>query len=225
MARIKKVYVRSREDGKIKIGGYATGLEEGWNYCFFYRYMDGPMENVGNAGTDYTFVKLDDYSRKTSRTRLYDFGESGTYVGDEGNGVYTLYLYLVGHSCDEKLHLESEMSFPVEEESPTPPPTTCTEGTYSADRAMVCRGGKWVPVSTPPAPGPEVPGPAPGPEVPGPSPGVPAMYLTPEQAASRSAMGLPCYVKCTLPVLNMLPGIPYTPGAWIPPFCAITEKP
>ncbi|RJS72686.1 hypothetical protein CW696_02560 [ANME-2 cluster archaeon] len=216
MASIKKVYVRSREDGKIKIGGYATGLEEGWNYCFFYRYMDGPMENVGNAGTDYTFVKLDDYSRKTSRTRLYDFGESGTYVGDEGNGVYTLYLYLVGHSCDEKLHLESKMSFSVEEEAPTPPPTTCTEGTYSADRTMVCRGGTWVPVGAPPVPGPAVPGPAPG---------VPAMYLTPEQAASRSAMGLPCYIKCTLPVLNMLPGIPYTPGAWVPPFCAITAEP
>jgi len=33
---------------------------------------------------------------------------------------------------------------------PTTPP--CTEGAYTADRVMVCRGGKWVPVSTPPAP-------------------------------------------------------------------------
>ena len=89
----------------------------------------------------------------------------------------------------------------------TPPPTTCTEGTYSADRTMVCRGGTWVPVSAPPGPG------------------VTPKYLTVSEADERVRTGLPCYIKCTLPVLNMLPGIPYTQGIPILPGFVITTVP
>jgi len=114
------------------------------------------------------------------------------------------------------------------------PPVTCTEGTYNAEGTMICRGGTWVPVSAPPpectegtynaagtmicSGGTWVPVSAP------PGPGVTPKYLTVSEADERVRMGLPCYIKCTLPVLNMLPGIPYTPGAWIPPFCVITTE-
>ena len=49
------------------------------------------------------------------------------------------------------------------------------------------------------------------------------IYLTPDEALLRIHAGEKCYIKCTLPILDMLPGLPYTPGAWIPPFCAITK--
>jgi len=130
-----------------------------------------------------------------------------------------------------------------------PEPGCATEGAYTADRAMVCRGGKWVPVgtppapeckegdkkagyvcsggkwvpvSTPPSPGPAVP-PAPGPEVP--VPGAPAKYLTPDEALLRIRAGEKCYIKSTLPVLSMLPGIPYMQGIPILPGFAITTEP
>jgi len=119
-------------------------------------------------------------------------------------------------------------------EVPPAPPVTCTEGTYNAEGTMICRGGTWVPVSAPPpectegtynaagtmicSGGTWVPVSAP------PGPGVTPKYLTVSEADERVRMGLPCYIKCTLPVLNMLPGIPYTPGAWIPPFCVITTE-
>ena len=58
------------------------------------------------------------------------------------------------------------------------------------------------------------------------TPGVtPPEYLTPDDALLRIRAGERCYIKCTLPILNMLPGIPYTPGAWVPPLCAITGEP
>ncbi len=80
----------------------------------------------------------------------------------------------------------------------------CMEGTYTADRRMVCRGGVWTPVGEEP-------------EV--------RKYITVEEANERVRMGLPCYIKCVLPILDLLPGLPYTPGAWVPPLCAITEEP
>ena len=115
----------------------------------------------------------------------------------------------------------------------TPPAPECKEGDKKA--GYVCSGGKWVPVSTPPAPGPEVPPapgpevpPAPGPEVPVPEvpvPGAPAKYLTPDEALLRIRAGEKCYIKCTLPLLNMLPGIPYTQGIPVLPGFAITIEP
>lgn len=56
-------------------------------------------------------------------------------------------------------------------------------------------------------------------------PVTPPAYLTPDEALLRIRAGERCYIKCTLPILNMLPGIPYTPGAWVPPLCAITGEP
>jgi len=49
--------------------------------------------------------------------------------------------------------------------------------------------------------------------------------ITTQEAEERYESELPCYIKCTLPILDMLPGIPYTPGMWIPPFCAISTTP
>ena len=89
----------------------------------------------------------------------------------------------------------------------------CTEGTYTADRKMVCSGGVWVEVE-------EENGNGNGNGwVPGDS-----KYLTVAEADERVRTGLACYIKCVLPLLDLLPGLPYTPGAWVPPLCAITRE-
>ena len=92
----------------------------------------------------------------------------------------------------------------VNGDTPEPEGRCIGEGTYTADRKMVCRGGYWESVG-------EVPG--------------VRKYLTVEEANERVSMGLPCYIKCVLPILDLLPGLPYTPGAWVLPFCAITGEP
>jgi len=92
----------------------------------------------------------------------------------------------------------------------------CTEGDKKA--GYVCVAGKWQPA-------PAVPEPVVPPVSPVVPPVAPPEYLTPEEAADRIRAGLPCYIKCTLPILDMLPGIPYTPGMWVPPFCEITTEP
>jgi hypothetical protein len=78
----------------------------------------------------------------------------------------------------------------------------CMEGTYTADRKRICRGGVWVQVEP-----------------------AARKYITVAEANERVSRGLPCYIKCVLPILDMLPGMPYTPGAWVPPLCAITGEP
>jgi len=93
-----------------------------------------------------------------------------------------------------------------------PPKPECTEGDKKA--GYVCVAGKWQ--TTVPVPVVEEP------EV---KPVAPPKYLTPAEADERIRAGLPCYIKCTLPILDLLPGIPYTPGMWVPPFCAITTEP
>ena len=49
--------------------------------------------------------------------------------------------------------------------------------------------------------------------------------ISPEEAATRAAAGLLSYVKFWIPVLSILPGVPYTPGMWIPFGFIITKKP
>ena len=94
------------------------------------------------------------------------------------------------------------------EHAPTPEtmPTTavCEEGAYSADGKMVCRGGNWVSIAEATEE---------------------KEFFTPEEAFERIKSGLPCYVKSTLPLLNMLPGIPYIEWLPLPPFCTIKGKP
>ena len=88
------------------------------------------------------------------------------------------------------------------------PPGGCTpEGAYTADRKAICRNGVWDAV-----------GGGNGVE-PGDS-----KYLTFAEANERVRRGLPCYIKCTLPILDLLPGLVYSPGAWVPPFCAISKN-
>jgi len=94
-----------------------------------------------------------------------------------------------------------------------PPKPECTEGDKKA--GYVCVAGKWQ--TAPAVPEPVVPPVEP--------PVAPPKHLTPAEAEERIKAGLPCYIKCVLPVLDLLPGIPYTPGMWVPPFCAITTKP
>ncbi|MCD6163786.1 MAG: hypothetical protein J7K40_15425, partial [candidate division Zixibacteria bacterium] len=50
-------------------------------------------------------------------------------------------------------------------------------------------------------------------------------YLTLEEAVARHESGLPCYIKCTLPLFAMIPGLPWSPEMWVPPFCVIATKP
>ena len=85
--------------------------------------------------------------------------------------------------------------------TPTPEPGVCSGGAYSADGTMVCRDGAWVSVET-----------------------EPMRTITPEEAGRRIKLGLPCFVKSTLPVIAALPGIPYID--WLPmlPFCRITNR-
>ena len=86
----------------------------------------------------------------------------------------------------------------------------CTEGTYTADRKKICRGGAWVSVGEEPVE---------------PGPPTVAKYLTVEEANERIRTGQKCFIKCVLPILDLLPGITYAPGAWVPPLCAITAEP
>jgi len=142
-----------------------------------------------------------EYPMTTDQKRRADVNGDGKVTEDD---AYSIAKYLVG------IH----DTFAVCGKIPTTPP--CTEGAYTADRVMVCRGGKWFPVSvtTEPEPG-----------VPAPGPGAPAKYLTPDEALLRIRAGEKCYIKCTLPVLNMLPGIPYMQGVPILPGFAITTEP
>lgn len=87
------------------------------------------------------------------------------------------------------------------------PGTGCpTEGAYSADGTKICRGGVWEDIGE------------------GNGNGV-RKYLTVEEANERIRLGLPCYFKCTLPIFDLLPGLPYMQGIPVLPGFAITEKP
>jgi hypothetical protein len=93
----------------------------------------------------------------------------------------------------------------------TPPPKPeCSPGDKKT--GYVCEDGKWIPY-TPPEP------------VVVPETEVPPTHLPIEEAVARHETGLPCYVKCTLPVLSTLPGLPWSPEMWIPPFCVLTTEP
>lgn len=50
-------------------------------------------------------------------------------------------------------------------------------------------------------------------------------YISTEEATYYTNKGVPCYIKCIVPILNMLPGLPYFIGCPILPGFAITEKP
>lgn len=60
------------------------------------------------------------------------------------------------------------------------------------------------------------------PGVPAPKPPTP---VTPEEAEKAIAAGKALYLKCTLPLLNMLPPIPYSPGMPVLPFFMISSTP
>lgn len=49
--------------------------------------------------------------------------------------------------------------------------------------------------------------------------------ITPEEAVKRSLEGKISYLKIWLPILSIIPGVPYTPGMWIPWGFIITTKP
>jgi len=49
--------------------------------------------------------------------------------------------------------------------------------------------------------------------------------VTPEDAAEGIRDGKSYYIKFGIPVLSLLPGLPYAPGMWVPWGCIITETP
>jgi len=49
--------------------------------------------------------------------------------------------------------------------------------------------------------------------------------ISPEEAATRAAAGMLSYLKFWIPILSALPGLPYTPGMWIPWGFMITKTP
>jgi len=61
------------------------------------------------------------------------------------------------------------------------------------------RAAEWIPGWTPPLP------------------------VTPEDAAEGIRAGKKYYIKFGIPILSLLPGLPYTPGMWVPWGCIITE--
>jgi len=99
---------------------------------------------------------------------------------------------------------------PVTPEIPEEVPP-CPEGKIIGD--YICKGGKWIPAVAPPVTPPGVP------------PAAPPKYLTTAEADERVRTGLPVYIKCTLPLIDLLPGLPYAP--WIPilPGFALTKEP
>ncbi|MEA3341910.1 MAG: hypothetical protein U9R15_18260 [Chloroflexota bacterium] len=118
-----------------------------------------------------------------------------------------------GDKKDGYVCVDGKWCIAPEPDEPVPEPAECTDGDKKA--GYICKDGKWVPY-TPPVVPPVVPPVTP--------PVTPPKYLTPEQADERIRAGLPCYIKCVLPLLDTLPGIPYTPGMWVPTFCAITTE-
>jgi hypothetical protein len=44
-----------------------------------------------------------------------------------------------------------------------------------------------------------------------------------EDANMGYAIGTPYFIKSSLPILCCFPGLPYTPGMWVPPMCVISE--
>lgn len=47
--------------------------------------------------------------------------------------------------------------------------------------------------------------------------------LTTDEAKELIKAGKPCFIKSVLPIISMLPGLPYTPGMWVPWLCVITD--
>lgn len=99
---------------------------------------------------------------------------------------------------------------PVTPEIPEEVPP-CPEGKVIGN--YICRGGEWVPYAAPPVTPPGVP------------PVAPPKYLTPAEADERVRTGLPVYIKCVLPLLDLLPGLPYISGIPILPGFALTTEP
>lgn len=99
---------------------------------------------------------------------------------------------------------------PVAPEIPDEVPP-CPEGKIIGE--YICRGGDWVRYAAPPVTPPGVP------------PVAPPKYLTPAEADERIRTGLPVYIKCVIPLLDLLPGLPYISGIPILPGFALTAKP
>ncbi|MCK4527366.1 hypothetical protein KAW18_08335 [candidate division WOR-3 bacterium] len=217
-------------------------LERDTGYKSSVYYVD--VESTAPVQQYVYFRVRDDEGNPVNHAKIECAGES-FYTDSDGKVIrpyaagatyYATCYAPTGYECtdcSESFYLDSAefinfyMKAAVE---PTPPPTPepkpectegdkkpdkicvggkwedalCMEGTYTADRRMVCRGGVWVLVTEEP-------------EV--------RKYITVEEANERVRMGLPCYIKCVLPILDLIPGLPYTPGAWVPPLCAITEEP
>ncbi|MCD6163459.1 MAG: hypothetical protein J7K40_13745 [candidate division Zixibacteria bacterium] len=105
-----------------------------------------------------------------------------------------------------------------------PPSTTCIDGdtdrvydaTYKRHYIRKCVDGKWVfshweaagesPIAPPP-------------------PGTEPKYLSIDEARERTAAGLQCYIKCVLPLLDLLPGLPWSSSIPILPGFVITKRP
>jgi len=49
--------------------------------------------------------------------------------------------------------------------------------------------------------------------------------VSPEDVAEGILAGKRYYIKFGVPILSLLPGLPYTPGMWVPWGCIITETP
>jgi len=94
------------------------------------------------------------------------------------------------------------------------------DATYGRHYIKACVNGRWAfshwevvgEPSVPPVPTPPPNGAKPG-------------YLSIDEARERTAMGLPCYIKCTLSILDLLPGLPWSPSIPILPGFVIAKRP
>ncbi len=195
--------------------------------------------NMAGTATGFTLVSGQQYTMNVSHlpSAWETTSESLLTFTPQYNQTFSLYV----HKKDVRICTEGEKRNPTTcgdgstiykevchnnawitsgETCPTKP--ECKEGDKKA--GYICEGGKWV-AYTPPVVPPVVPPVEPPVTPPVTPPVVPPKYLTPEQANERVRAGLPCYIKCTLPILNMLPAISYTQGAWVLPFFTITSEP
>lgn len=145
------------------------------------------------------------------------------------------------YACDDRLILNAYSSsvqvmiYASPQEVPTTttpvaPTTKCTEGatervydtTHRRHYVKVCAGGQWTFSHWEVIEQPSVETVVPGiPAMDGTSPG----YLSIDEALYRTAAGLPCYIKCALPILNLLPGLPWSPSIPMLPGFIITKRP
>lgn len=104
-----------REDGKIKLMGFAKGLSAGTGFCLEYTCPSlGISDHVRNP--QYGFTKF-------TGPGDYNLAATGCYIPDHGDRYYSIILNAVDGQCEAIIDLLDYASFTLEPAEPDPPAT------------------------------------------------------------------------------------------------------